>query len=320
MKWDPSVLDYEHPENNGEPDWAIDPNENFQFDPYFDEFGHYVNRSLSILDILDETHKPSPIHNLLANKYVFQRTPVDYEMLRPFFGWVNSDIVKQTIDQTTQWGVALDSFPMKRHLKSRNPALNVPRRHEPVAADTIFSDTLAVDSGVKQAPVFVGRDSLVADVYPMKSGKQFVHTLEDNIRRRGAMDKLLSDSAKTEISKKGMDILRAYRISNWHSEPYHQNQNPAEWRYRTIKSWTNTVMNRSGAPANCWLLHMIYVCYILNHIACGALNGSIPLLVLYGITPDISIMLLYTFFTNLYFMLHMTNTFQQKVKKGQLFG
>ena len=50
----------------------------------------------------------------------------------------------------------------------------------------------------------------------------------------------------------------------------------------------------SGAPANCWLLCRIYVCYILNHIACGALNGSIPLLVLYGITPDISIMLLYT--------------------------
>ena len=52
--------------------------------------------------------------------------------------------------------------------------MNVPRRHEPVATDTIFSDTPAVDSGVKQAQVFVGRDSLVADVYPMKSGKQFV--------------------------------------------------------------------------------------------------------------------------------------------------
>ena len=63
------------------------------------------------------------------------------------------------------------------------------------------------------------------------------------------MDKLLSDSGKTEISNKVMDILRAYQFSNWRSEPYHQNQNPAEWRYRTIKSWTNTVMNRSGAPA-----------------------------------------------------------------------
>ena len=41
----------------------------------------------------------------------------------------------------------------KTHLKSRNPALDVPRRHEPVATDTVFSDTPAVDSGAKQAQV-----------------------------------------------------------------------------------------------------------------------------------------------------------------------
>ena len=74
---------------------------------------------------------------------------------------------------------------MKKHLKSRNPAIFIPRRHEPVATDTVFSDTPAVESGVKQAQVvFVGRDTLVAGAYPMKSGKQFVDTLENNIRRR----------------------------------------------------------------------------------------------------------------------------------------
>ena len=31
-EWDPSVSDNEHPKNNEEPDWSIDPNENFQFD------------------------------------------------------------------------------------------------------------------------------------------------------------------------------------------------------------------------------------------------------------------------------------------------
>ena len=57
------------------------------------------------------------------------------------------------------------------------------------------------------------------------------------------MDKLLSDSVKTEIFNKVMDNLRAYHISTWNSEPYHQHQNPAEWKYRAIKSWTNTVVN-----------------------------------------------------------------------------
>ena len=208
----------------------------------------------------------------MTNQHVFRtyqhdvsHEAPDYERFRPNFGWVNADTVQKTMEQFTQWGVSLpNTSPMKRHLKSRNPALNIPRRHEAVATDNVLSDTPAVDSGVKQAQVFVGRDTLLADAYPMKSGKKFVKTLEDNIRRWGAMDKLLSDSAKTDISNKVMDILRACHISNWHSDHCHQNHNPAEWRYRTIKSWTNTVMNRSGAPANCRLFCLIYVCYLLN--------------------------------------------------------
>ena len=208
-----------------------------------------------------------------------------------------------------------NTFLMKKHLKSRNPALNIPRRHEPVATDTVFSDTPAVDSGVKQAQVFVGRDTLAADTYPMKSGKQFVNTLDDNIRRRGAIDKLLSDSAKTEISNKVMDIVRVYHISNWNSEPYHQNQNPAEWRYRTIKSWTNTVM-RSATPTNCWLLYLIYVCHLLSHIACSALDGKIPLFPLTGITPDISIILLFTFYQPVFYATYDQNYQSESEEKA----
>ena len=33
------------------------------------------------------------------------------------------------------------------------------------------------------------------------------------------MDKILCESAKTEISNKVMDILRAYHMSNWHLSP-----------------------------------------------------------------------------------------------------
>ena len=43
--------------------------------------------------------------------------------------------------------------------ESRNPALNVPRRHEGVATDTIYSDTPAVDSGVTMAQLSVGKNS-----------------------------------------------------------------------------------------------------------------------------------------------------------------
>ena len=311
-----SVLDYTHTAGDGEPPWSNDPDERFAFDPNFDEFDEYTQRAIQTLNILDNSSSTStPCSTLMTDQHGFRtyqhdvshETP-DYGTLRLYFGWVNVDTVQKTMEQSTQWGVSIpNTFPMEKHLKSRSPALNIPRRHEPVAPDTVFSDTAAVDSGVKQAQVIVGRDTLVADAYPMKSGKQFVNTLEDNIRRRGAMDKLLSDSATTEVSNKVMDILRAYHISNWHSEPYHQNHNPAEWRYRTIKSWTNTVMNRSGAIANCWLLCLIYVCYLLTHIACTSLDGKMPSLALTGITPDFSIILLFTFYQPVFYATYDQN-------------
>ena len=130
------------------------------------------------------------------------------------FGWVNVGTVQKTIERSTEWGVSIpNTFPMKRHLKSRNPALNILRRHEPVATDTIFSDTPAEDSELNKPKCLLVGTLLVADAYPMKSGKQFINTLEDNIRRRGAMDKLLSGSAKTEISNKVMDIFRALEFA-----------------------------------------------------------------------------------------------------------
>ena len=42
------------------------------------------------------------------------------------------------------------------------------------------------------------------------------------------MSKLISDYAQVEISNKVKDILRMYHSSGWHSETYHQNQNPSE--------------------------------------------------------------------------------------------
>ena len=194
-EWDPSVLDYTHPSGDGEP-------------PNFDEFWDYTQREIQTLSILDDSLSTlTPCSTLMTNQHVFStyqhdvsHEPPDYEKFRPYFGWVDVDTVQKTLEHTIQWGVSLhNTFPTKKHLKSRNSALNIPRRHDPVATDTVFSDTPAIDSGIKQAQVFVSRDTLVADAYPVKSGKQFPNTLEDNIMRRGAMDKLQSDSAKTEI-------------------------------------------------------------------------------------------------------------------------
>ena len=292
-EWAPSVLDYTHPTTSGDPTWAPDPSLRGAHDPRIDEFGNFKGRVQHTL-----------ISHLAQHKHAITPQPIDFERLRRYFGWVNKHTIEKAFHETTQWAVASTRYPMRKHFKSRFPVFKIPRRSEEVATDTIFSDRPAIDSVVTMAQIFVGKRTLVTDVYPLKSQKQFVNTLEDNIRFWGAMTKLISDYAKVEISNKVKDIHMMYHSSRWNSEPYHQNQNPAEGRYCTLKSWTNTIMNRSGAQADCWLLCMIHASYILNHLSCEAFGGNVPLGMLYGVSPDISILLLYTFYQPVFYATH----------------
>ena len=53
------------------------------------------------------------------------------------------------------------------------------------------------------------------DVYGMKTDSQFVNTLEDNIRERGSMAKLISDCTQVEIGKHVLDILWTLCTPSW---------------------------------------------------------------------------------------------------------
>ena len=160
---------------------------------------------------------------------------------------------------------------------------------------------------------------MVSDVYAMQSSKEFVNTLEDNIRFTGATSKLISDYAQVGISNKMKAILSMYQSSSWPSEPYHQNQNSSEWRYRTIKASTNTILDRTGAPANYCLLCLSYVCDLLNPMSCESLNGQIPLTKLFGVTPNISIIMMHTFYKSVYYASH-NQFFHPPVKRNMHFG
>ena len=62
-------------------------------------------------------------------------------------------------------------------------------------------------------------------------------------------------------------------------------------------------MNRPGAPADYWFLCMIHASYILN-LSCKVLDGNVPLGMLYGVSPDIRIRLLYTFYQPVFYATH----------------
>eukprot|EP00977_Amphora_coffeiformis_P005204 scaffold1116_cov104-Amphora_coffeaeformis.AAC.1 len=143
----------------------------------------------------------------------------------------------------------------------------------------------------------------VVDIYPLQTSKQFVNTLEDNVRFRGAPTKLVSlvsDRAQVEISGRALEFLRVYGIPTWQSEPHQQHQNYAERKIQQLKQMSNTLMDRTGAPAYTWLLCLMYVAFVLNHTWSDNIT-NVPLTALLGVTVDISVLLRYHFWQKVYF-------------------
>ena len=298
-EWDPSVLDHDPPPLDG-----LDPSQVLDQpfgDPMFDAYGDFNERIIANLNILLDA-PPEDYGSYIANLHQGSSQGPDWNALRPFFAWTSPSSIQDTFNVTTRHGTAPHTQDnIKKHFKSRNPVFNIPRRSEAVATDTIFSDTPAVDDGSTMAQFFCGRDTLVCDAYGIKSTKQFINTLSDNIRKRGAMDTLISDGGKYEISKRVTDLFRSLFIQDYQSEPYHQHQNKAENRFGLAKRYTNTVMNTSGCPACCWLLCLQYICVVLNHLASPTLQGICPVQALEGTTPDISFLLHFSFYEPVYY-------------------
>ena len=306
MNGTPSVVDHDPPHLDGL-DLSQVPDHTFG-DPMFDAYGDFNERIIANLNILldappEDCGSYTEISSVFtANLHQSSPQEPDWNALRPFFAWTSPSSIKDTFNVTTRHGTAPHTQDyIKKHFKSRNPVFNIPRRSEGVAIDTIFSDTPAVDDGSTMAQFFCGRDTLVCDAYGIKSTKQFINTLSDNIRKRGAMDTLISDGGKYEISKRVTDLLCSLFIQDYLSEPYCQHQYKAVNCFGLAKRYTNTVMNTSGCPACCWLLCLQYICFVLNHLASPTLQCICPVQALQRTTPDVSFMIHFSFYEPVYY-------------------
>src|SRR5688500_15736385 len=190
---------------------------------------------------------------------------------------------------------------MRMHFKSRDPALNVKRLRETFATDTFFSSEKAL-GGFTMAQLYVGKTSTFCKIYGMKSKNQFSETLQDFIRQWGAPSGLMSDSAKDETSKAVKDILRMYNIKDMQSETNHQHQNYAEQKIQQVKSTSNVVMDRVGAPNYLWYLCLKYVGQVLNNLATPRLNNRTPIEKAFGVTPDLSGLLQFYFYQPVFYL------------------
>ena len=330
--WDPTCIDYEL---STEEDWfhTLQDLDKGLIKTPFDEFGNYRHRepttaipvdtpdpnvpdlelnlheAYHILSDLNERYIPIDDEgehicmkiDLTSPKIVKQK-PIEYEKYRPYFLQVPTEKVRETFKRTTQYATNIMAGQnITQTYKSPFPAHNVWRRQEPVATDTIFAQVPAIaTNGQTMAQIFVGRKSLVIDIYGMGTDKEFVNTLEDIIRKRGAMTQLISDSAAVEHSRRVLDILRALCIDDWQSEANYQHQNFAEHRWQRLKHNVNWFMNWRDIPPELWLLCSQWCADVMNHTSEKSLGWRPPLQVLTGQTVDISILLCFLFWDVVY--------------------
>ena len=83
-------------------------------------------------------------------------------------------------------------MPMREHYYARFPVLNVARLNEVVATDTFFASETAL-GGYTCAQLFVGKTSMITEVFPMQRESHMADTIQDFIRKWGASYALLSD-------------------------------------------------------------------------------------------------------------------------------
>ena len=195
--WDASVLDHEITPSLLE-DINQHSDDSLLEDSIFDEYGDLHHRAVQTLNIFCDISSQPPGEPIThAHLHNSNSAEEDWTSLRPYFGWQSEQVIKDTYQVTSRFGGTIPQHDyLKEHFKSRNPVFNIPRRNEPVATDNIFSDTPTINDSSTMAQFFVGRDASVCNAYGIKSQNQFINTLYDNIRFRGAMTTLITDGGR----------------------------------------------------------------------------------------------------------------------------
>ena len=247
----------------------------------------------------NETH-----HSVSANATTtWHRTDyksLDPEQVQPYLAWRPLDVVKKTLEKTTQLAKMIVRFPLRRHVKARFKWNNVTRIQETVSTDPLFSNVKSAYDGFIGAQVFYGTTSHCINVYGIKSKGDFHLVYKDFIREHGAPAILRRDNAKEENNESVLKVHRDLLIKDEFIEPHNPQQNSVESRaIKWLKEASLVLMNRLGVPGPLWYYMVRYLADIHNICADKHLNWMTPLEKRTGITPDISPYLQFQFWEKL---------------------
>jgi hypothetical protein len=115
------------------------------------------------------------------------------------------------------------------------------------------------------------------------------------------------------------EVLRMYSIADFQCEPHYQHQNLAKRRIQEVKKLNDAVMDKTATPSKMWLLCLLYVVFLQNHLTVESL-GKTPLKVATGQQPDFSALLQFRWWEPVYYSVPSTFPEESCEKLGQWVG
>ena len=246
---------------------------------------------------------------------------IDPSKVQPYLGWRPLEVIRKTLECTTQLARMTLRVPLRRHLKARFPWLNVNRLDEVVSVDPFFANCRSLSHGFHGAYLFMGLDSRFLSVYGFcPKGRDFPAILRDYYRNEGAPSVLRTDNGKDLTSNAVKEILREYHTKEHYSEAYNPQQNPVEsGGVRWLKAAVHVLLDRTGAPDSAWYLASQYLCDVHN-IMWNKHIGTTPHRLRHGVTPDISSWLLFTFWEPVLYLDHEQSFPDSRERSGYWVG
>ena len=227
----------------------------------------------------------------------------DAEKLQPYLGYRPLEVIRQTLENTTQLASVPNWENMRRHRMSLYPFMNRTHLNETVATDTFFSSVPGI-GGTTCAQVFYGLVSHYINIFPMRTESNALQALQDFMRYEGLPLTIRSDNSRTQrYNRAWVELLRTYLIPAEFSEPHNQQQNPVEMRaIKWLKENIQVIQRRTGAPMQVWGYIAKYVADIHNITADETLGWKTPHFVRKGAMPDISPYIQFTFYEEVYYL------------------
>jgi hypothetical protein len=215
--------------------------------------------------------------------------------------WLDKNVLRRTAQASTAY-VASRRGQDVLVRRTTHPATAQRRLPDKASHDTLFSTVPAKGCGSMMLQVFATRKSRYLFGVPIKSKDQVFSATEDFFQEVGIPTALRSDNAPENHSVKMKALLRSKEVSEEFSEEFLQFQNRVERWIGFLKRSVFKVLQKTGAPADEWLMCAMYVIACHNKTARKGLHWRTPWEMVFGDTPDISELVDYSFYQSVYYV------------------